>query len=167
MTLRRLGREDWRILRAVRLEALGDAPSAFGSTLAEESGYPDAWWQEGVERLPWFPGVTMAWFVVEIEETVVGVAGGVPPREDDDCSQLISMWVRPDQRGSGRGDELVRAVIDWAQTIGAAGVRLDVADGNDRARRFYERAGFVATGHSRPLHSNPSVMTRELRLEWD
>ncbi|HEY4905354.1 MAG TPA: GNAT family N-acetyltransferase, partial [Candidatus Sulfotelmatobacter sp.] len=55
-------------------------------------------------------------------------------------------WVHPKIRGSGGADELVAAVIAWAQSEGAKLVRLKVIQGNDRARGFYERMGFRATG---------------------
>ena len=43
-TVRRLGAHEADLLRDVRLRALGDAPMAFGSTLAREEGYaPEKW----------------------------------------------------------------------------------------------------------------------------
>jgi GNAT superfamily N-acetyltransferase len=60
---------------------------------------------------------------------------------------LMAMWVHPAVRGSGAADELVAAVLDWAKSEGARLVRLNVIQRNDRARRFYERIGFRATGY--------------------
>jgi ribosomal protein S18 acetylase RimI-like enzyme len=42
-------------------------------------------------------------------------------------------------------------------------VSLWVADGNDRARRFYERLGFTGTDERQPLPSDPG--TTEERME--
>jgi len=36
--------------------------------------------------------------------------------------------------------------IGWARANGHAAVHLEVLNGNDRARRAYERNGFVASG---------------------
>jgi ribosomal protein S18 acetylase RimI-like enzyme len=58
----------------------------------------------------------------------------------------MAMWVHPAIRGSGGADELVAAVVAWAQSEGAKLVRLKVIDGNGRARHFYERMGFRSTG---------------------
>jgi ribosomal protein S18 acetylase RimI-like enzyme len=55
--------------------------------------------------------------------------------------------VHPKIRGSGGADELVAAVVAWARSEGGKAVRLKVIQGNDRARRFYERMGFCPTGH--------------------
>ena len=51
------------------------------------------------------------------------------------------------QPGEGVGTQLLRAVMDWVfETTPAVALRLDVALGNPRARRVYEREGFVEYG---------------------
>ena len=52
---------------------------------------------------------------------------------------------------------------DAAADGGAGTVALWVADGNDRARRCYERLGFVPTGVRQPLPSDPAVGEELLR----
>jgi GNAT superfamily N-acetyltransferase len=89
--------------------------------------------------------------------------------EDDgtDERHLVAMWVEPAFRGTTTATDLVEAVCRWAGERGARTVALWVADGNDRARRFYDRLGFAATGRRQPLPSNPDVgeelMRRSLR----
>lgn len=165
-TVRRLGPEEWPLLRTVRLRALRDAPLAFGSSFEEESTRPDDWWMASTS--------TLAWFVAEADgdaegagpsdHGAVGLAAGWPGTEPGGCPEVISMWVAGPWRGRGVADALLSAVIDWAASTGAPALCLAVADGNDRARRFYERAGFRATGHSEPLRSRPAVCTWEMRL---
>lgn len=48
-------------------------------------------------------------------------------------------------RGRGVGTALLEAVLDVAAERGLHTVRLDVVDTNPRARKLYERMGFVAT----------------------
>jgi len=76
---------------------------------------------------------------------------------------LMAMWVHPALRGSGAASALVQAVLAWAEGRGASSVRLDVIDGNDRARRLYERHGFQPTGHSA---MRPRDGAREVQMEW-
>lgn len=153
-TIRKLPPGEWRTLRAARLHALEDAPYAFASTAAEEAENPDEWWQASTEGL--------AWFVGEDGAEVVGLVALLPPGESE-CPEIISMWVHWRYRGSGVAEQLLAAVLDWARGSGAAEVSLGVADGNARALRFYERAGFRLTGASEPLRSRPAVCTHEMR----
>jgi ribosomal protein S18 acetylase RimI-like enzyme len=48
-------------------------------------------------------------------------------------------------RGQGIGSKLLRRIIDHATAQGFSGARLDVIEGNDRAKQLYEREGFVVT----------------------
>jgi ribosomal protein S18 acetylase RimI-like enzyme len=155
VTVRRLGPEEWRTARTIRLRALEESPRAFASSLGDEVDRPDTWWIEGMTKL--------AWFVAEERAHVVGVVAGMPL---DDHTEVISMWVEPDHRGGGVAEELLSAVAEWAGAKGDAGLCLAVASDNERARRFYERAGFSVTGAGQALRSRPEVCTTEMRLEF-
>ena len=48
-------------------------------------------------------------------------------------------------QGLGVGTALFHALFDFARTNGYTSIRLDVVDTNPRARRLYERLGFVPT----------------------
>ena len=139
---------DWRTLREVRLHALAEAPSAFGSTLERELAYEEHTWREraGAGRT----------FLARLDGDVVGLVSYYvePGREDE--RQLVSMWVDPRARGSGAAVQLVAAVREAAAVEGARVLTLFVADGNDRARRLYEGLGFRPTGERQPLPSNPA-----------
>ncbi len=63
----------------------------------------------------------------------------------DDVPEL-SMAVVPGWRGQGVGTELLTAVLERARQRGDRAVSLSVEDGNDVARRMYERVGFRAVG---------------------
>lgn len=67
---------------------------------------------------------------------------------------MDGIFVAPEARGHGVGTELLAAVAAEARRRGYAEVRLDVVDGNDRARALYEREGFraVATQSTGLLH---------------
>ena len=132
--IRRSGVGDEELVRSVRIAALTDAPEQFGSTLERELARDAGGWTDFVTR--------GALFLLERDGAAVGIAGGLP--EDEDV-ELVSMWVAPDARGTGGSDALVQAVLGWA---GERDVVLYAIDGNDPARRLYERNGFVATGET-------------------
>src|SRR5213075_3335252 len=128
-------------LKRVRLAALLDTPSAFGSTHADEAGRSDGEWQErAVAGADGRDRVTF--FAVDDDGTVLGLAGGYRPDGDLGAVELVSMWTAPDARRRGVGSALVRAVLDWADERVDA-VSLWVTRGNDPAHSLYERMGFV------------------------
>jgi ribosomal protein S18 acetylase RimI-like enzyme len=152
----RLGEDDWAELREVRLAALSESPQAFASTLDRERGYDEGQWRS-------FVGAG-AWFVARDAGRVVGVVAILPERDRRGGRHLVSMWVVPELRGRGVADALLGEALGFAAADGAEAVHLWVADGNSRARRFYERAGFASTGQRQPLPSAPEVAEELLTL---
>ena len=59
------------------------------------------------------------------------------------------IFVDPAERGRGHGTALIEALSREALERGCARVRLDVVDGNDRARALYERRGFAPVAAQR------------------
>jgi len=58
----------------------------------------------------------------------------------------LSIGVLPAYQGSGRGRSLLTAVVSEARRQGVRALGLSVSERNLRARRLYERAGFVVAG---------------------
>ena len=135
MQVRRAVAGDEPILRWLRLEALTDAPFAFGSTLERERARSEADWKRWIDPGPMW--------VLEDEGTPLGLSGVV--LSADGPAEIVSVWVQEQARGSGAADVLVQAAIDWAEEAGHD-LALHVTEGNERARRFYERMGFELTG---------------------
>jgi ribosomal protein S18 acetylase RimI-like enzyme len=137
-SVRRAALGDEGVLRELRLQALREAPVAFGSTYEREVARTTVDWQKWMS-----PGVA---FILCEPAGARGMVAGVRDEIDPAVVHLMAMWVHPESRGSGAADELVIAVINWAQSERAKCVRLKVIEGNDRARLFYERMGFYPTG---------------------
>ncbi|WP_159573748.1 GNAT family N-acetyltransferase [Curtobacterium sp. 18060] len=79
-------------------------------------------------------------FVAEIGDRVVGTATlGTEP-------VIWKLYVVPDQQGTGSGHALIQAMLDTVgpSAIGhrPSAVFVEFIEGNDWARRFYERHGF-------------------------
>jgi ribosomal protein S18 acetylase RimI-like enzyme len=142
--VRRLQPAEWAAYREVRRSALRDAPWAFGSTLAEADRLSEADWRQ---RL-----TDRAIFVARVRGLSVGLVAGVAA-ETPDAAELISLWVDPDWRGRGIGDQLVSTVIDWATEHGFRTIQLWVAEGNQAAERLYSRHGFSRTGERQLMPS--------------
>ena len=155
----RLVRGDWETLRAVRLEALADAPYAFGSTHAEEAALDDEAWELRITE--------QAWFVALDASGPVGVASGGQLRDPDPgVRTLRSMWVHESFRGRSVAEALLGEVAAWARGDGAVTLTLWATRDAARARAFYAKAGFIATGEVREMDpARPVEMARyELTL---
>jgi ribosomal protein S18 acetylase RimI-like enzyme len=142
---------DWQALRHIRLEALRDAPTAFGSTYEGESLRGEEHWRARIAR----GGTFLAFISGPSTAGPVGLIGGY--QEDAETVEMVSMYVRPCARGRKVGEALVATVIDWAGNKNAASVHLWVTETNARARALYERCGFTLTGERQPLPSDPSI----------
>lgn len=154
--VRRLGPQDWQVYRTVRLRMLQDAPDAFATRYAEAAVRDEAAWRAAL--------TSCDHHLAEVEGAPAGAAG-LAVR--DGVADLIGMWVAPEHRGGPVGTLLVEAVCERARALGQPRLLLDVVDGNDRARRFYERLGFVPTGRRQlvPGHDDAweQQMVRRLR----
>jgi GNAT superfamily N-acetyltransferase len=142
---------DWEDFRGIRLEALRDAPEAFGSTYQREVAFAEADWQRRIAR-----GGNFLGYLPEASATEpAGLIGGY--QADPATIELVSMYVRPRARGRGVGEALIATVIDWAAARNANSVHLWVTETNKPARLLYERCGFALTGERQPLPSNPAL----------
>lgn len=156
LTADRLGPADVARLRTIRLRALRDAPEAFSSRLADITRWPTTRWLQLLRDSQAFVAVR--------DGADVGMARGSIDIDEPHVSWLESMWVAPEARRTGVGRLLVDAVVDWARAAGATSLRLDVADDNLRAVRFYERLGFEPTGITGTLPP-PRQSVREHQME--
>jgi ribosomal protein S18 acetylase RimI-like enzyme len=130
----RLRAGDGERWRRIRLEALREAPYAFGTTYADAAQWTSARWEEQVGKL--------ATFVAVVDGLDVGVARGAAHGPGDE-RELISMWVAPGARRRNIGALLIEGVAAWARAGGARALVLEVVATNAPAIAMYERAGFL------------------------
>ena len=162
VTIRRIRPDEGARLRAIRIEALADSPSAFGSTLAETIRRPYAYWEHRAADNA--AGEESVLFVAEEPEGWCGLAGAYRDESDRTSADLISMWVRPAYRGQALGRRLVESVVAWARGHGLAQLALWVETGNASAIALYECCGFEHTDETQPLPSNPTLAERRMIL---
>ena len=152
---------DWTALKAIRLAALRDAPTAFGVSLASASANTDDQWRaRAAGRIG--PAFWLAWPGVDEECEPVGLTGGGVDAAGR--YNLIAMWVAPPARGTGVAAQMVAAVLERAAALGHARVVLDVAPENVPAVALYRRLGFSFVDEWEPLASHPHIQVR--RMVW-
>jgi GNAT superfamily N-acetyltransferase len=97
----------------------------------------------------------------------------VGPYRDDDadapvpgCGEIEAIYVRPDAVGTGVGRALMAYGLGELRRLGLHPVLLWVLTGNDRARRFYQKAGFRADGVTHDYQIAGATLP-ELRYRYD
>jgi GNAT superfamily N-acetyltransferase len=155
--IRRIRADEGLRLRELRLRALAEAPTAFGSTLGREQAFPESAWHERASGGA--DGADRAVFIAEDGDRWVGMATGVArhPEGPDRSPMLIGMFVDSTQRGRGVGAALVQRVAGWARTIHAEHLYLWAVLTNRPAIALYEKCGFRPTGQTRLLEHTPSL----------
>lgn len=159
MRARRIRPDDGPLLRSIRLRALEGAPDAFGTTLAQAIAYPDNAWEQRASECA--SSNTTSLFFAEDDGVVAGMAGG-GFEAGDPMPSLISMRVEPHARGRGGGEALAEAVAAWARERGAARLQLWVTETNAPAIALYRLMGFLDTGETQVLPSNPALRERRM-----
>jgi len=148
---------DWRAARALRLEALTEAPLAFASTLEREQAFGDDVWQRRI--------LASAQFLAETDAgAVLGTATGFADPDTTGTVLLVAMFVTRAARGQGIGERLVEAVVEQARSDGADRVLLHVVETNPTAERLYAGCGFLRTGATLRLPHHPDLLEHEMVL---
>jgi L-amino acid N-acyltransferase YncA len=86
--------------------------------------------------------------VAEANDGLVGFAA-FGPTEDPEAAgvgEVYAIYVKPEAVGTGAGWELFTRAIGSMRSCGFRSAILWVLEGNERARRFYERAGWAWDG---------------------
>ncbi|SDO73002.1 Ribosomal protein S18 acetylase RimI [Microbacterium sp. ru370.1] len=145
-TLRPTQEDDWRRLRAFRIENATDDPISWTATVEETLRIPEDGWRMRARRgaQPDTTSIVATddgsgrWLGMMCAQ--LGDAQGPEP-------VLTGVYVTPDARGREKGvtDALFDAILRWAGSSGTV-LRLWVAESAAPARRYYARKGFAPTG---------------------
>ena len=144
MNIRALGPEDAPAFQELRLFALNESPSAFGSSYEEERNRTTQQIEAFVAGSP-----ERTIFGCIANNQLVGVCGvgreqGLKQRH---IAFIRSMYVAPTARGHGVGRELLLAAVDKAEHwSGVEQVSLAVTATNEPAVNLYRSCGFVEIG---------------------
>lgn len=155
ISLRKLGADDWRSWRELRLQALAEAPDAFGTKLHEwlNKGDTEARWRERLRSVPFN-------IIANLDGKPAGMVSATVP--DAGRIELISMWVAPFARGRGVGDALVKPVIQWSKDQNARYVTADVKENNLHAIALYARHGFAFSDDRAAAEPGERTMVRDI-----
>ena len=138
-SVRRLTADDAASYRDIRLESLRTEPFSFGRTFEEDAALPPEKWSERLS--------SRGTFGVFLDAGLVGIAtlAGEDGMKVKHRAHLYGVYLKPEARGTGASDLLLRAVIEEAGKKYLQ-LHLVVAANVPRSIRFYERLGFVRYG---------------------
>ncbi len=145
--------------KTVRLRALQDTPSAFGSTYGKEAQFSDEDWLQRVST--WNSNRAVCYIAMDKSEPC-GIIAGYFDKTDPQKAYVASMWVAPAHRRTGLGTMLMDAVQLWARSHGAGELRLMVTSNNATATAFYQRLGYTFTGTTEPYPNDPALVEYEM-----
>lgn len=150
--------DEWRLLKVLRLRALGSDPQSFWETADEAGARDDVYWQTFASKMTTPAASRM--FIVEHAEGVAGFVFGV--KKDDDEYSVGGLWVDPAHRRKELGSLLVQQVVAWARADShAAAIRLWCHTGPSLS--FYQRNGFQPLDRYR---TNDNDGRRIVEMEW-
>lgn len=160
--IRRLTPADAGVFQALRLSALLESPTAFGSSHEEEVRFT-ADVIEGRLALRPDRGV----FGAFADGQLIGMValGRENHRKLAHKAMIWGLYVAPDQRRSGAGRALLQAALALATSVGEIRqVNLSVNAGNTSAIRLYEAHGFQAYGHEAEAMLVDGVLHDEVHM---
>lgn len=102
---------------------------------------PTGRWADSINK------VGMKNLILIENEMIVGTASFCKSRWEryDDYGEIVSIYFLPDYVGKGYGRQLLNKCIDELKQCGFSKVLLWVLEDNHRARRFYEKNGFICS----------------------
>lgn len=88
---------------------------------------------------------------------IAGFCSIGPSRDEDagDDGEVQMLYIAPDQWRAGVGRQLFESGVSYLKARGFSRLVLWVLKDNERARRFYERAGWRADGREKPSFNKP------------
>lgn len=159
--IRPIRANEWREVRALRLEATrdDDAAIAFTESHDAEAAKPDSFWQERAAGSSAGAGAdarARQFVAVADDGTWVGTSVALLENAGDTDfegetiartgAHIVGVYLNPAHRGSGVIQQLFDACTAWSIARGHEHVRLYVHADNARAQGAYAKCGFVKTG---------------------
>jgi GNAT superfamily N-acetyltransferase len=168
MEIRRARPEDASAIAEVnilgwRAAARGHVPEERMAWLDDTVAERAAYWA----AIPKADGDEHILLIAEDSAKLMGFVHALPSRDPGasaDTAEVSTVFVRPEDWAKGIGRALLVAALDELRSQGYAKATLWVLDFNERARHFYERAGFTQDGSLKASDFN-GVPLEEVRYE--
>ena len=145
LQLRHLERDEWKVLRDARLNALSESPQSFLAEYNEynqEEKYGQEYWQAEFDRGDWIVGE-----IGDRNVCLTGVTWEFSVSADERYLEYV--WVAPDFRQRGTALYMLTTIIGELRKSGVRTVFLWTLDVDNPARSLYKRLGFTTVNRQR------------------
>ena len=132
---------EWKEIKALRLEALKNEPHAFKNYYHDEIMLSDNQWREKISNS--CEDNSHEFFIIaKNAEGMIGIVGA--EKLDNEMWYLKSVYIKTEYRGKGIGLQLLdRMMWKLDHEYGASMVRLKVNARQKAAIRLYKKCGFI------------------------
>lgn len=139
LAIKTLTPEDWQDWKEIRLEAVRLHPEAFGGSYEDESQHPDDNFKQALHKNTIFGAY--------IDNILVGVVGFYifSARKTRHRGNVFSMYLKKEYRGQNIAGELVKAVINHAESR-VVQLHCSAITTNPAAIALYIKHGFEIYG---------------------
>lgn len=152
----KLAYADWQIYKELRLECLKNTPWAFGARYVDERSQPDNYWQSCVNNSMriiftfvmnnenvamaglYLPDTSSQYNNISFGNTVINEV-----KIDPANWFIVSVYCKPEYRGNGYVEELLRYLIEYHQHHHNGELLLGVEINNASAIALYKKLGFI------------------------
>jgi predicted GNAT family acetyltransferase len=150
VTIRKAGLADTTSLSELRMEALRDNPTVFGSSFDARENCTPEWAFRVLGADPQESSI----FVAGNKQELTGMAAirRFSGQKIRHSATIGSVYIQPDWRGFGIVDALFQACFEWARAQQIVIIKLAVVTTNPAALKAYQRLGFTVYG------SDPKVI---------
>jgi ribosomal protein S18 acetylase RimI-like enzyme len=159
LRLRYLGRDEWQVLRDMRLNALSDSPQSFLAKYDREEQYGPERWKAEFDRGQWIVGELGGSHIC-----LTGVTHEVGTPADERYLEYV--WVAQDFRRRAVAVDMLTHTIAGLKKSGIRTVFLWILNGNDPAWRLYTKhLDFFTTHVQQSLQDDPGRYEERLRRD--
>lgn len=131
--------DDWEGFKNLRLEALQNDPSAFGSSYEKEKDQPNDDWKAKLERTVGENPKEVLIFAKDGDK-YVGMIGAFP--KENNVWNIKAVYVNPSYRGRGISKRLIQKILEQLDNKGAKAIELSVNTNAEAAVKIYKQFGF-------------------------
>ena len=147
ITISKLNPSEWSKYKKLRLEALKNEPSSFGSSYEDSLKLPDNTWREQLQKSQDEDSNVM--FFAKDDNHPIGMIGAFWKNKEKTkhIGNIFGVYVDPKYRSKGIGKLLMEAILNKLNNMPQIEkIKLSVVTQQTSALKLYEKYGFKSIG---------------------